>query len=216
MDLPDKPIIDATLDNVVSTNRSTTLENKDGVSITLVEHILAALRGMDIDNCMIQVNGPEIPILDGSALWFCNVISRCGVQKQKAWREYIHLDSFNSNYVLGVKVDFESWTPQIGIQYAYLDRMSDFRTEIAPARTFALMENDNTELLGMNSTNTIMFSRNKDIKLQELRWRNEPARHKLLDVVGDLALTGKAIKGSLTMIEPGHTKNIEYAKKLLL
>lgn len=219
MDLPTQPIIQARLENVVSTHRSTKL-GYDNISITLTEHLLAALRGMDIDNCLIQVEGPEIPILDGSAFPFCEAIAKAGIMEdaEEADRMYIVLGKADIPLELSVDVDFTSWSKAIGVQYAAcILEPEEFITKVAPARTFALMDEIQELqrvgiLKGVSSDNTILIPHDTT----GLRFHNEFARHKLLDVIGDMALLGKPVVGTnLHFEKPGHTTNIAWCKKLV-
>lgn len=218
VDLASEPIIQANLDNVLSTSRCTKL-GYDNISVTLVEHVLAALRGMEVDNCLIQVYGPEVPILDGSALPFCKAIqSSGGIVESDSAQSHIVLGKTNS-LEISVDVDFTSWSPQIGVQWAHVLLQEDnFINEVAPARTFALA--DEIEelqrigiLKGVRADNTILIP---TAPLDEgMRFINEIARHKLLDVIGDIALLGKPVIGThLHFSKPGHTKNIAWCKKV--
>lgn len=219
----DEVIIDATIDNVTSTNRCTTLTSPTNprFSVITVEHILAALRGMGIDNCLIDVVGPEIPIMDGSALLFCEYIRRAGIEEEtsRAEREYFPLNDYcyNNDFRLSVSVDFTLWSRALGFQVAKMEGLEQFEKEIAPARTFALAD-DVSQLKGVKrDENTILFDveTNEWDNLPFMRFDDEIARHKLLDVVGDLALFGRPFfSGSLHMDKPGHTKNITFAREL--
>ncbi len=255
-DLEAKPIIKADCDLVTDTSRGTTLES-GGVKVSTVEHILAALVGMGIDNCLIEINGPEIPIIDGSSEPFVAMIEKAGVQEQEADKIWYTLDENisycdeekrveitampASNYKITTLIDFNS--PVLGTQHASLKSMSEFKTEIAPCRTFCFLHEleallDNNLIKGGDINNAIVvvdkpvtpaemerlavaFGRDKmEVKSGgylnnlELRFPNEPARHKLLDIVGDLALTGYAIKGHVIANRPGHSSNVAFAKIL--
>jgi len=219
--LPDKPIIQASLDNVISTMRSTKIgHEKQNVSVTLIEHVLAALRGMDVDNCLIQVKGPEVPILDGSALPFCEAIEEAGgTVETEEDRVTIALGETSRPLEISVDVDFTSWSRAIGVQLAHtkLEDPWRFIRDVAPARTFALLDEIQELqrigiLQGVRPDNTIMISAEP---LEGMRFENEIARHKLLDVIGDLALIGKPIVGThLHFEKPGHTTNIAWCKRL--
>ncbi|CAN5656736.1 bifunctional UDP-3-O-[3-hydroxymyristoyl] N-acetylglucosamine deacetylase/3-hydroxyacyl-ACP dehydratase [soil metagenome] len=253
-DLEAKPVIKADCDLVTDTSRGTTLES-GGVKVSTVEHILAALVGMGIDNCLIEINGPEIPIIDGSSEPFVAIIEKTGVQEQDADKVWYTLDENisycdeakrveitampASNYKITTLIDFNS--PVLGTQHASLKSMSEFKTEIAPCRTFCFLHEleallDNNLIKGGDINNAIVvvdkpvtpdemerlavaFGRDKmEVKSGgylnnlELRFPNEPARHKLLDIVGDLALTGYAIKGHIIANRPGHSSNVAFAK----
>ena len=255
-DLPNQPIIKADCDLVTDTSRGTTLQVGDA-KVSTVEHILAALVGLGIDNVLIQVNGPEIPIIDGSSSPFIVEIEKVGVLEQdaaKAWysidENIFHYDDEKRvemvalpalDYQITTLIDFNS--PVLGTQHAALKTIKDFKTEIAPCRTFcflheleALLKNDLIKGVDINNAIVVVdkpvsneemarlakvFKREKiEVKSEgylnnlELRFPNEPARHKLLDVVGDLALTGYPIKARIIANRPGHSSNVEFAKKI--
>ena len=256
IDLPGKPIIKADCDLVTDTSRGTTLES-NGAKVITVEHVLAALVGMGIDNCLVEVNGPEMPIMDGSSEPFVDLIEKAGISEQdaaKTWYcidENIYLQDENKrvdmvampapDYSVTTLIDFNS--PVLGTQHAGLKNMSDFKTEIAPCRTFCFLHElemliDNNLIKGGDVNNAIVvvdkpvgtvelerlrkvFKKDKiEVKSEgylnnlELRFPNEPARHKLLDVVGDLALVGYPIKAKIIANRPGHSSNVEFAKKI--
>jgi UDP-3-O-[3-hydroxymyristoyl] N-acetylglucosamine deacetylase/3-hydroxyacyl-[acyl-carrier-protein] dehydratase len=256
IDLPDQPIIKADCDLVTDTSRGTTLE-ANGAKINTVEHVLAALVGMGVDNCLIQVNGPEMPIMDGSSEPFVELIEEAGVVEQdadKIWysidENIYHYDEAKrveliampaKEYNIITLIDFNS--PVLGTQHAGLKHITDFKSEIAPCRTFVFLHElemllDNNLIKGGDINNAIVivdkpvddkemkrlnqiFRRdNIEVKSEgylnnvELRFPNEPARHKLLDVVGDLALVGYPIKARIIANRPGHSSNVEFAKKI--
>jgi UDP-3-O-[3-hydroxymyristoyl] N-acetylglucosamine deacetylase/3-hydroxyacyl-[acyl-carrier-protein] dehydratase len=255
-DLPNQPIIKADCDLVTDTSRGTTLQIGDA-KISTVEHILAALVGLGIDNCLIQVNGPEIPIIDGSSSPFIEIIEKAGVLEQdaaKAWysidENIFHYDDEKRvemvalpalDYQITTLIDFNS--PVLGTQHAALKSIKEFKSEIAPCRTFcflheleALLKNDLIKGGDINNAIVVVdqpvteqemsrlakvFKRDKiEVKSEgylnnlELRFPNEPARHKLLDVIGDLALIGYPIKARIIANRPGHSSNVEFAKKI--
>jgi UDP-3-O-[3-hydroxymyristoyl] N-acetylglucosamine deacetylase/3-hydroxyacyl-[acyl-carrier-protein] dehydratase len=254
IDLPGQPVIKADCDLVTDTSRGTTLEDK-GAKVSTVEHILAALVGMGVDNCLIDINGPEIPIMDGSSQPFVEVIEEAGVDEQEAAKHWYTIDTnisfYNEEkrvemvampsveYKITTLIDFNS--PVLGTQHAGLKTISDFKSEIAPCRTFCFLHELETLLAhnlikGGDINNAIVvvdkpvsdeemsrlakiFKReNIEVKSEgylnnlELRFPNEPARHKLLDVVGDLALIGFPIKAHIIANRPGHFSNVEFAK----
>ncbi len=256
VDLPGSPIIKADCDLVTDTSRGTTLELNE-VKVSTVEHILAALVGMGIDNCLIEINGPEIPIIDGSSAPFVEIIENTGVLEQDATKAWYSIDTNISfydekkrvemtalpatNYEITTLIDFNS--PVLGTQHASLKSMKDFQTEIGPCRTFCFLHElemliENNLIKGGDINNAIVvvdkpvteeemsrlakaFGRSKvEVKTEgylnnlELRFPNEPARHKLLDVVGDLALIGYPIKAHIIANRPGHSSNVEFAKKI--
>jgi len=254
VDLPGEPVIKADCDLVTDTSRGTTLEDK-GAKVSTVEHILAALVGMGVDNCLIEVNGPEIPIMDGSSQPFIDAIDKAGIEEQEAAKQWYTIDTNISFYDEGKRVemmampsveykvttliDFNS--PVLGTQHAGLKNIRDFKTEIAPCRTFCFLHEleallANNLIKGGDINNAIVvvdkpvteeemgrlagiFKKDKiEVKSEgylnnlELRFPNEPARHKLLDVVGDLALIGFPIKAHIIANRPGHHSNVEFAR----
>lgn len=256
IDLEGSPIVDADVDNVVDLSRGTTIE-QSGARVNTVEHTLAALVGLEIDNVLIQLDGPEPPIMDGSSIQFVEALQEAGVEEQNALRNYfeineniyyrdtsknIEIGAFPLNdYRLTVMVDYNS--PVLGSQHATLNDIKDFPTEIAACRTFCFLHE--LEMLykqnliqGGNVKNAIVivdrmidsseldhlkeiFNQPKvEVRKEgilnnvELRFKNEPARHKLLDLVGDLALAGRPIKGQILAARPGHAANVAFAKKL--
>ena len=250
IDLDDQPILDAVAENVVDTTRGTVLA-KNGVKVSTVEHALAALYAAGIDNCLIQVDGPEFPILDGSAKAYVECIKRVGIEEQAAPKDY---------YIIKSKIEFRDEETGSSIivlpddkfsvntlisydskiltnQYATLENMECFPTEIASARTFVFVREiepllnaglikggdlDNAIVIYEKQMTQENFDKLADvmgvphmdashlgyINHIPLVWPNEPARHKLLDIIGDLALVGKPIKGRIIATRPGHTINI--------
>jgi len=256
VDLPNQPVIKADCDLVTDTSRGTTLQVGEA-KVSTVEHILAALVGLGVDNILIELNGPEIPIMDGSSAPFIEAIENVGVLEQdaaKAWysidENIFHYDEDKRvemvalpalDYQITTLIDFNS--PVLGTQHAALKTIKDFKSEISPCRTFCflheletLLEHDlikggdiNNAIVVVDKpvTNEEMgrlakvFKREKiEVKSEgylnnlELRFPNEPARHKLLDVVGDLALIGYPIKARIIANRPGHSSNVEFAKKI--
>ena len=256
IDLPNQPIIKADCDLVTDTSRGTTLQVGDA-KISTVEHVLAALVGMGVDNTLIELNGPEIPIIDGSSEPFVRLIEEAGVLEQEANKIWYSIDEniylYDEakrvemvampalDYQITTLIDFNS--PVLGTQHAGLKSIKEFKTEIAPCRTFCFLHElemllDNDLVKGGDINNAIVvvdkpvtedemnrlakaFKRDKiEIKSEgylnnlELRFPNEPARHKLLDVVGDLALIGYPIKARIIANRPGHSSNVDFAKKI--
>ena len=258
IDLDNQPIIPADIDLVVETQRSTTIE-KNGVKIVTVEHLLSALYALGVNNALIKIDGPEIPILDGSAKFFVLKIEEAGLKEQKEDVEFISFDksySFSDpdtgseilyvpgdQFIASVVLDYNN--DVLGTQYAELRSLSDYSSQISSCKTFVLL----TELeklakanliKGGDLENAIVLIDRKDIKKSELndlayllgkedieikingnvlnncelQFFNEPARHKLLDVIGDLALIGKPIKGHIIAKKPGHKLNTSFAKVL--
>jgi len=256
IDLEGEPIIEASAEYVVNTQRGTNLE-KHGVVINTSEHVLAAVVALDIDNIIIEINTAEPPIMDGSSKHFVEAIEKAGIQEQDAEREEYVVKEIISykdevtgseiilmpadEYQITAMVDFG--TKVLGTQNATLNSLSDFKNEISDARTFSFLHElemlmDNNLIKGGDLNNAIVYV-DKEIsqetmeKLKKafnkenltvkpngildnltLRWANEAARHKLLDVIGDLALAGTRIKGKIIANKPGHLVNTLFAKKL--
>ncbi len=255
-DLPNQPVIKADCDLVTDTSRGTTLES-EGVKVSTIEHVLAALVGMGVDNCLMEINGPEIPIMDGSSGPFVELIEKAGVLEQDATKVWYSIDENIFHYDEGKRVemvampameyqittliDFNS--PVLGTQHAGLKSIRDFKKEIATCRTFCFLHElealiDNNLIKGGDVNNAIVvvdkpvegeelerlkkiFKKDKiEVKSEgylnnlDLRFPNEPARHKLLDVVGDLALVGYPIKARIIANRPGHSSNVAFARKI--
>ncbi len=255
-DLPGRPIVKADVDFVVDTSRGTTLEYS-GARISTVEHLLAALVGMEIDNVLIEIDGPEVPIMDGSAQPFIMAIMDTGIQEQEARRIVYAIDTNihfydpvknvdmlavpSSEYQITTLIDFNS--PILGTQHATLKHINDFKEEIAPCRTFCFLHEleyllQHNLIKGGDLSNAIVVvdkpvapeelthlakvfnKQHIEVKQEgilnniQLRYPNEPARHKLLDVVGDLALVGYPIKAHIIANRPGHSSNVEFARKI--
>lgn len=254
IDLDSKPIIEALAENVKETMRGTVLF-KGNARVSTVEHAMAALYAAGIDNCHIEVNGPEFPILDGSAKYYVENIQAVGIKEQDALKDYyavtskieIQDEETGSSIILlpddkfcaNVLISFQSEV--LDNQYATLENMEDFPSEIASSRTFVFVR-EIEPLLGAglikggDLDNAIVIyekemSQERFDKLAEvmnvprmdatkrgfimhkpLSWPNEPARHKLLDLIGDLALVGKPIKGRIIATRPGHTINNKFAR----
>ncbi len=256
VDLEDMPIIDALAENVVETTRGTVLGKKD-VKISTVEHALAALYAAGIDNCLIEVNAPEMPILDGSAIIYVEEIERVGIEEQKADKDFYIIKQKTTyrdeesgsmitiypdeNFSVQAMVEYDS--PIIPNQFAVLDELADFKKEVSCARTFVFVREieqllnyglikggdlDNAIViydrpLEQEKINSLcdligMPHRKLDklgyINEDPLKWENEPARHKLLDVVGDLALIGRPLKGRVVAVRPGHKVNNGFTRML--
>jgi len=255
VDLNDQTLISADISRVASTNRGTTL-SQGVASVHTIEHVLAALTGLGIDNMLIEIDGPEIPILDGSAMPFVSLLQHAGIVDQNKEKDYYivtepisYKDELTGSELIALPADdFEVTTlidfnsPVLGQQYATLGSMDDFVKEIAPCRTFVFLHELDQLLAqglikGGDLDNAIVIAeRNMDqdeldilakklgkpsVKIKEgvlntvnLLYKNEPARHKLLDVIGDLTLLGKPIKGKIVATKPGHAVNIEFTKLL--
>lgn len=255
-DLPGEPIVDADCDNVTDTARGTTI-TQNGASISTVEHVMASLVGMDLDNVLMKLDGPETPIMDGSAILFVEALETAGIQSQSIDREYFQIPH-NITYteaerkveIVAMPLDDYRFTcmidynsPVLGSQHAVIPTIADFKTEIASSRTFCFLHEleyqlQNNLIKGGDLNNAIVivdkevtrdeldhlakiFQREKiDVAPQgvlnnmELRYQNEPARHKLLDMIGDLALVGMHLKGHIMAARPGHAANVAFAKKI--
>ncbi len=259
VDVDGQPIIKADVDLVVATDRGTTLEH-NGVRIYTTEHVLAALYGMEIDNALIKIDGPEIPIMDGSSWLFIQAIEKVGLQEQESERNYFELTENipwedtekgieflaipDSNYRITVMVDYNS--PVLGTQHASMYNIGEFKENISRCRTFVFLREleflaQNNLIKGGDLDNAIVLVDRADIPQEELdrlakllgkeelkiqfdgigvlnssklQYENEPARHKLLDIVGDLALIGRPVKAHILGARPGHSGNVRFAKVL--
>ena len=256
VDVEGQPIIEALAENVTETQRGTVLSNGTE-RVSTVEHGLSALYASGIDNCLIKVDGPEFPILEGSAKLYVENIQRVGVIEQESEKEYLvvaepieYRDEKSGSvlriepadeFAVSVLVSFDS--SSISNQHAELKQMEDFSTEIAAARTFVFVRDiepllaaglikggdlDNSIVLYEREMSQERYDRIADamniprmdakklgyINHRPLVWENEPARHKLLDVIGDLSLVGKPIKGHVTAYRPGHRVNNLLARML--
>ncbi|HTB07468.1 MAG TPA: bifunctional UDP-3-O-[3-hydroxymyristoyl] N-acetylglucosamine deacetylase/3-hydroxyacyl-ACP dehydratase [Bacteroidia bacterium] len=256
IDLPGEPVIDADVDNVTDTERGTTLQQNGG-KIATTEHLLAALVGLEIDNVLIEVNGPEIPIMDGSSMPFVEALEKAGTVEQDAERVYfvvtdnLTYEDVNKRiemlavpqetYRMTVMVDYNS--PVLGTQHATIYQASEFKKEVAACRTFVFLHElelllshnlikggdlDNAVVLvdreipqeKLDHLAKVFNKPNVKVVAQgilnntKLKFFNEPARHKLLDMVGDLALVGMPIKGHILAARPGHSGNVAFAKKI--
>lgn len=254
VDLPDQPIIEADADLVVDTSRGTSIE-KNNARVSTIEHVLAALTGMDLDNVLIDLNCPETPILDGSSRFYVEAIEKAGIIEQDADREFFVVDEVirfydaeknaelmlipADEYRVSVMIDYQ--TKVLGTQNAHLDNITDFAAQISKCRTFVFLHElefliQNNLIKGGDLSNAIVFVNRliqKDeldrlatffnkphvevlqegiINNLELHFANEPARHKLLDVIGDISLAGVRIKGHIIANRPGHASNTKFAK----
>lgn len=255
IDLPDAPLVPALVENVVETSRGTTLAVKDAKVYT-VEHVLAALTGLQIDNVLITLDGPETPIADGSSIDFINVLETAGLVEQEADRNFIEIkENYHfydaakdveitlmpyDGFKVSVLIDYNS--PVLGTQHAVLKHIGDFKTEIASCRTFCflhelelLLHNNLIKGGDLNNAIVVVDQAVEDAELDrlagifkkpqmgvskegilnnvELRFVNEPARHKLLDVIGDLALLGRPLKAHVIASKPGHSSNVAFGKE---
>ena len=254
IDLPGAPVVKACVDNVFDTSRGTSLK-ENGAEVRTVEHLMAALAGMGIDNVLIDINAEETPILDGSAKLYVNALREAGRTEQNAEKKYIELsDTIRftkpddgielmvepaEKFSAHIEVDYNSQV--LPAQQAEIGNISDFAEQIAPCRTFVFLHEiqfliENNLVKGGDLDNAIVFVEqmpdaatieklskfyNKtDIKVMEngvlntlkLQFPNEPARHKLLDLIGDLYLLGAPVKGRVTAKKTGHFANVEFAR----
>lgn len=255
-DLPEKPVIDALAENVVDTTRGTVI-GKGDVRVSTIEHALSALYALGIDNCLIEVNAPEMPILDGSARMYVDAIRTAGIEEQNAEKDFYIIKRKASvkdpetgsvitiypddNFSVEVMVEYNS--PVIPNQFAMLDDLSKYDKEVASARTFVFVREIESLLgagliRGGDLDNAIVIY-DKPVAQESidhicdlvgarrmkvdhlgyinptpLKWDNEPARHKLLDVLGDLALIGRPLRGRIVAVRPGHTINNKFTRML--
>lgn len=256
VDLPGEPVIDALAENVVDTSRGTTIARGD-VRISTIEHALAALYAAGIDNVLIKLNAPEMPILDGSAREYCEKIEALGLEEQTVDKNYYvvkhkievrdehtgaHLTVLPDNdFSIDVMISYDS--PVLSNQFARLENVADFQKEIASSRTFVFVreieplvkanlikggdldnaiviyDREMTQEQLDHISDTMGCERKKIsdfgyINNRPLEFENEPARHKLLDVMGDIALIGRPLKGRIIACRPGHKINTTFAKQV--
>ena len=255
-DLEGQPVIDALAEHVVATQRGTVLKKND-VQVSTIEHAMAALYALEIDNCLIEVNAPEFPILDGSARYFVEGIQKVGSVEQNAPRDYyivkhkIEVKDEESGasliilpdekFSVNVLISFDS--PVLNNQFASMNDLSEFPSELAASRTFVFVREiemllNNNLIKGGDLDNAIVIYDQKlpqesldkladmmnvphlnltefgYINHEPLVFDNEPARHKLLDVIGDVALIGKPIRGRIIATRPGHKINNQFARMI--
>ncbi|MCX6292571.1 MAG: bifunctional UDP-3-O-[3-hydroxymyristoyl] N-acetylglucosamine deacetylase/3-hydroxyacyl-ACP dehydratase [Bacteroidetes bacterium] len=255
VDVDGKPLIEADVDNVTDTDRGTTI-GKHGVKVSTVEHVLAALAGLEIDNVLMEIDGPEVPIMDGSSKPFIDILEKAGTQEQNAERLYYSLSENityedtsrktemlavpSDDFRLTVMVDYN--TDILGTQHATIYNIKEFKAEASECRTFCFLHElemllEHNLIKGGDINNAIVvvdkplpdekmaylakvFKREKVVAERgflnnvQLRYQNEPARHKLLDIVGDLALVGAPLKGHILAARPGHVANVAFAKMI--
>ena len=256
VDLEGSPEIEAVAETVVETTRGTVL-GKKGVNVSTVEHALAALYASGIDNCIIDVDGPEMPILDGSSIQYVEAIEKVGLKEQSADKEYYIIKQKtqfrdeetgatltiypDDGFSVEVMVEYNS--PILPNQFAVLDELADFKQEVASARTFVFVREieqllagglikggdlDNAiviydepiaqerinEICDMVKVPHMEIGKLGYINPTPLKWDNEPARHKLMDVIGDLALIGRPLKGRVVAVRPGHTVNNKFCRMI--
>ena len=256
IDLEGAPEIPALAEFVVETSRSTVI-GRNGVRVSTIEHCLSALYASGVDNCIIEIDSDEMPILDGSALPYVENINLVGLEEQKAEKDFYiiknklqYKDETSGSVItiypdeeFSVEVMVEYNSPVLPNQFAVLDNLADFATEVAGARTFVFVREiekllDYGLIKGGDMKNAVVIYDQKipakkldeicdkvgigHMQLDELgfinpeplKWGNEPARHKLMDLIGDLALVGRPLKGRVVAIRPGHAVNTAFAKNL--
>jgi UDP-3-O-[3-hydroxymyristoyl] N-acetylglucosamine deacetylase/3-hydroxyacyl-[acyl-carrier-protein] dehydratase len=256
IDLSGEPTVDADVDLVVDLSRGTTIE-QGGARVNTVEHTLAALAGLQIDNVLIELDGPEPPIMDGSSIEFTKALESVGLEEQNVARNFYELPESviyrdeerdvelvglpHNDYRVTVMVDYNS--PVLGSQHASITDINQFSREIASCRTFCFLhelemlrksnlikggnfnnaivivdkvvsEEELGELAKLFDLPKILVKEEGILNNVELRYPNEPARHKLLDLIGDLVLAGRPIKGQILAARPGHAANVAFAKKI--
>ena len=256
IDLEGRPVIDCLADKVVETTRGTVIAEGE-IKISTIEHAMAALYASGIDNCHIELDGPEMPILDGSSSVFIQNIQRVGLKEQDAEKQFktidkdIVIDGPKGEHIvispadklsLDITIAFES--KMLASQSATLDDIADFATEVASARTFVFVRDiqplfelgyikggdlDNAIVIYENQQSQERLDKLADeigvphidatklgyLNRRPLTWPNEMARHKLLDILGDLALVGRPLLAKVTAYKPGHTINNKVAREIL-
>lgn len=255
VDMEGQPMVNVDADNVSDTSRGTTI-SENGATVSTIEHLMAALVGLQVDNVLIDLDGPEVPILDGSSAVFVEKLLEAGFVEQDADRDYyeikenIHYGVADrkveivgmplDGYRLTCMIDFNS--PILGSQHASISQISEFKREVSSSRTFCFLHElealvSNNLIKGGDLSNAIVIV-DKEVGQEELnkleglfnkkvtvadegildniqlRYQNEPARHKLLDMIGDLALVGRPIKGHIMAARPGHAANVAFAKRI--
>ncbi len=255
VDLDGQPTVAVDADNVSDTSRGTTI-SANGASVSTIEHLMAALVGLEVDNLLIDIDGPEVPILDGSSAPFVDKLLEVGFAEQDADRDFYEIKE-NIHYVetdrkveivampldgyrLTCMIDFNS--PVLGSQHASISKIDEFRKDISSSRTFCFLHElealvKNNLIKGGDLSNAIVIVDrevskeeldklkslfNKEVTVADegildniqLRYQNEPARHKLLDMIGDLALVGRPLKGHIMAARPGHAANVAFAKRI--
>jgi UDP-3-O-[3-hydroxymyristoyl] N-acetylglucosamine deacetylase / 3-hydroxyacyl-[acyl-carrier-protein] dehydratase len=256
IDIENMPILNADAAKVSATTRGTVIKSGEH-SVSTIEHLLSALIANQIDNVLVEISGPEVPILDGSALPFVELLETAGIHTQDAdasvvcieTPQYFHDEISGATYIALPSETFEATvvvdypSKYIGHQSATFNTETDYKTTISPARTFVMLNEimplieqglikggdiDNALIFANDDTNATVIEKiaeklNKSsisineqgvLNVSSLRFPNEPARHKLLDLIGDLGLAGKRIKGKIIATKPGHTGNVEFAKFL--
>ena len=229
VDLPDEPIIDARIDHVKSVERSTTI-SEGSVKVHTIEHVLSALAGMGVDNVLIEMDANEPPIGDGSARPYVELIKRAGIVEQPVNRpvfeitQPIHLETKNGSIMIilpdpGFRISCTHVGPDGRFTQFYSTEVTPqiYEKEIAPARTFVFYEDvkplmDKGLIKGGSLENAVVVRGDSVLSKEPLRFTEEFVRHKILDIIGDLALFGRAIKGHVIAVKPGHGANTDLAR----
>src|ERR1700760_3599251 len=230
-DLPEEPTIDAKVDHVKFVERATTIA-EGNVKVHTVEHVLSALCGMGVDNALVEMDSNEPPIGDGSAYPFVELINKCGIEQQKAVRktmevrEPLHVET-KTGSLLTIVPDrtYRISCTQVGPEGRFTQYYSTeitpeiYEKEIAPARTFVFYEDvkplmDKGLIKGGSLENAVVVRGDSVLSKEPLRFKEEFARHKILDIVGDLALLGRPLKGHVIAVKPGHGANSDVARAL--
>ena len=237
VDLAGKPEVKAHVDNVTSAPRRTVLAASNGASVETTEHLMSALAGLQVDNCIIEINAPEVPAVDGSCLPFCEAILEAGLNIQSAPRDLLILEesqgvndrageqwieiipSYDGSTTIDYRLDYGPQTAITSQSYSVGLTPEIFLKEIAPARTFVLKnEVEALQIMGfgrhLTGKDLVVFDTDGSIIDNKLRWADEPVRHKILDCIGDLALSGQMFVGRVVARRSGHKLNHVMAKTL--
>ncbi|MBL8817125.1 MAG: UDP-3-O-[3-hydroxymyristoyl] N-acetylglucosamine deacetylase [Planctomyces sp.] len=236
VDIPDKPVIPARVEYVTSAARRTVLQGPQGGKVETTEHLMAALAGLQIDNCIVEISGPEVPALDGSCLQMCEAILEAGRCRQTATRKIARLREphgagggdgewievtprYTSVSSICYQLDYGQDSPVPAGAYSVNVTPEEFLAEIAGARTFVLeSEIEALRRMGfgkhLTARDLIVFSEDGQVKENRLRWSDEPVRHKILDCIGDLALSGVPFVGQVIARRSGHKLNHVMASTL--
>lgn len=233
VDLPSKPTLVAHVENVLETPRCTILGNSE-VQIQTVEHILSALKAYDLDNLIIEIDGPEIPSCDGSALPFVDMIRKAGVLSQTTTKKVYHLDTpifWSKGDVHLVALPAEDFRISYTLNYPNSELLKSqfytvhvneetYKQEIAPARTFALYEEvvpliEKGNIKGGRLDNAVIIKGDSILNPEGVRYRDEMVRHKILDLIGDLSLVGDSFHAHVIAIRSGHFSNTSFARELV-
>ena len=237
VDLPGKPEVKAHVDNVTSAPRRTVLAASNGAFVETTEHLMSALAGLQVDNCIVEINAPEVPAVDGSCLPFCEAILEAGLNIQTAPRDVLIIEesqgvndrageqwieiipSYDGSTTIDYRLDYGPQTAISSQSFSVSLTPEIFLKEIAPARTFVLKnEVEALQIMGfgrhLTGKDLVVFDTDGSIIDNKLRWADEPVRHKILDCIGDLALSGQMFVGRVVARRSGHKLNHVMAKTL--